>query len=175
MFTCTSVRASERAECVRMRRNRVRRSRRPRRMQTRDADSTRIHHAGMKPLTFGAAVTERWSGRGSGVRHASDRRQLQDYVLVRRTSRFSGGTFIAVSDGVPADWRRPKARRGFLLRFQRSQRLIRTGLLVVPRPPASHQLLVDVGVTHGNRASSGCQHSALCDASLCLMPCAAGC
>jgi len=100
VFTCTSVQAAERAECVRRRRNRVRRSRRPWRMHACDADSTGITLAGMKRPAFGAGVTERWSG----VRHGSDRRQLQDYVLVRRASRFSGGTVKAVSDGGRADW-----------------------------------------------------------------------
>ncbi|MFN5625439.1 MAG: hypothetical protein ACK5DM_15950, partial [Planctomyces sp.] len=67
------------------------------------ADSTRIHHAGMKRPAVGAAFAERWSERSSGVRHGSVCRQLQDYVLVRRASRFSGETFKAVYDGVRAD------------------------------------------------------------------------
>jgi hypothetical protein len=58
----------------------------------------------MKRPAVGAAFAERWSERGSGVRHGSVCRQLQDYVLVRRASRFSGETFKAVSDGVRADW-----------------------------------------------------------------------
>ena len=99
-MTCVSVWASERAEGVRMRRNRVRRSRRPRRMRACGADATRIHHAGMKRPAVGAAFAERWSERGSGVRHGSVCRQLQDYVLVRRASRFSGETFKAVDGGV---------------------------------------------------------------------------
>jgi hypothetical protein len=84
--------------------NWVCRSRRPRRMRACGADATRIHHAGMKRPAVGAAFAERWSERSSGVMHGSVCRQLQDYVLVRRASRFSGETFKAVSDGVRADW-----------------------------------------------------------------------
>ncbi|MFM7924744.1 MAG: hypothetical protein ACKPJJ_31355, partial [Planctomycetaceae bacterium] len=61
MLTCTSVRASEQAEGVRMRRNRVRRSRRPRRLHGFNADSSRIQQAEMTRPAAEAVVTERWS------------------------------------------------------------------------------------------------------------------
>ena len=59
------------ADCVEKRRLTVGWSRRPRTMRTCGADSTRIHHAVMERPAFGAAITERWSERGSGVRHGS--------------------------------------------------------------------------------------------------------
>ena len=57
----------------------------------------------MKQPTVGAAVTERWSERGSGLRHVIRRRQLQDDLLVRRANSFFGRTGTSHADGVRAD------------------------------------------------------------------------
>ena len=38
----------------------------------------------MKRPTVGAAVTERWSQRGSELRHVIRRRQLQDDLVVQK-------------------------------------------------------------------------------------------
>ena len=78
------------------------RSRRPRRMRICGAGSTRIHQTEMERPAIGAAATERWSGRGPGMRHGVGPLTASEFIQFRRASRFSSGTFTAYSDGTRA-------------------------------------------------------------------------
>ena len=65
-------------------------SRRPRRTCVCGAGSTRIHQTGMEEPAIGAAATERWSGRGPGMRHRVvplTASELESLIKLRRARR----------------------------------------------------------------------------------------
>ena len=66
------------------------RSRRPRRTCVCGTGSTRIHQTEMEQPAIGAAATERWSGRGPGVRHGVGpltASEFESLIKLRRARR----------------------------------------------------------------------------------------
>ena len=78
------------------------RSRRPRRMRVCGAGSTRIHQTGMERPAIGAAATERWSGRGPGLRHhvvPLTTSELESLIKLRRARRSPANASLHIRTG----------------------------------------------------------------------------
>ena len=75
------------------------RSRRLRRTCVCGAGSTRIHQTGMEKPAIGAAATERWSGRGPGLRHCVGPLTASELIPVPKGAQVSGECFTANPDG----------------------------------------------------------------------------
>ena len=78
------------------------RSRRPRRTCVCGAGSTRIHQTGMEEPAIGAAATERWSGRGPGMRHGVGpltASELESLIKLRRARRSPANASLQIRTG----------------------------------------------------------------------------
>ncbi len=78
------------------------RSRRPRRMRVCGAGSTRIQQTGMEEPAMGAAATERWSGRGPGMRHGVEpltASELESLIKLRRARRSPANASLQIRTG----------------------------------------------------------------------------
>ena len=78
------------------------RSRRLRRMRVCGAGSTRIHQTGMEKPAIGAAATERWSGRGPGMRHRVGpltASELESLIKFRRARRSPANASLHIRTG----------------------------------------------------------------------------
>ena len=94
--------AARQSGCVAEGQLKAGRSRRPRMTCVCGTGSTRIHQTEMEQPTIGAAATERWSGRGPGMRHGVGpltASEFESLIKLRRARRVSGDCFTAHPDG----------------------------------------------------------------------------
>ena len=79
------------------------RSRRLRRTCVCGAGSTRIHQTGMEKPAIGAAATERWSGRGPGLRHCVGpltASEFESLIKFRRARRSPANASLQIRTGL---------------------------------------------------------------------------